>query len=78
MIGRTTVVIAHRLSTIRSADCIVVLKGSRIVEKGTHEELMALDGLYRYLNEVQTDDEPRWRTLRQLRQQQNGQVPALA
>ena len=78
MIGRTTVVIAHRLSTIRSADCIVVLKGSRIVEKGTHEELMALDGLYRYLNKVQTDDEPRWRTLRQLRQQQSGQLPALA
>jgi ATP-binding cassette subfamily B protein/subfamily B ATP-binding cassette protein MsbA len=78
MIGRTTVVIAHRLSTIRSADCIVVLKGSRIVEKGTHEELMALDGLYRYLNKVQTDDEPRWRTLRQLRQQQSGRLPALA
>jgi ATP-binding cassette subfamily B protein len=78
MIGRTTVVIAHRLSTIRSADCIVVLKGSRIVEKGTHEELMARDGLYRYLNEVQADDEPRWRAVRQLRQQQNGQVPALA
>jgi ATP-binding cassette subfamily B protein len=77
MIGRTTVVIAHRLSTIRSADCIVVLKGSRIVEKGTHEELMARDGLYRYLNEVQTDDEPRWRAVRQLRQQQNQQVPAL-
>ena len=77
MIGRTTVVIAHRLSTIRSADCIVVLKGSHIVEKGTHEELMARDGLYRYLNEVQTDDEPRWRAVRQLRQQQNQQVPAL-
>jgi ATP-binding cassette subfamily B protein/subfamily B ATP-binding cassette protein MsbA len=78
MIGRTTVVIAHRLSTIRSADCIVVLKGSRIVEKGTHEELMARDGLYRHLNEVQTDDEPRWRAVRQLRQQQKDQLPSLA
>jgi ABC-type multidrug transport system fused ATPase/permease subunit len=78
MIGRTTVVIAHRLSTIRSADCIAVLKGSQIVEKGTHEELMARDGLYRHLNEVQADDEPRWRALRQLRQLQNEQLPALA
>jgi len=77
MIGRTTVVIAHRLSTIRSADCIVVLKGSRIVEKGTHEELMARDGLYRHLNEVQTDDEPRWRAVRQLRQQQSQHAPAV-
>jgi ABC-type multidrug transport system fused ATPase/permease subunit len=78
MIGRTTVVIAHRLSTIRSADCIVVLKGSQIVEKGTHEELMAADGLYRHLNEVQTEDEPRWRAVRQLRQQQKEQLPSLA
>jgi ATP-binding cassette subfamily B protein len=78
MVGRTTVVIAHRLSTIRSADCIVVLKGSRIVEKGTHEELMARDGLYRYLNEVQADDEPRWRAVRQLRQEQGDEVRALA
>jgi ATP-binding cassette subfamily B protein/subfamily B ATP-binding cassette protein MsbA len=78
MVGRTTVVIAHRLSTIRSADCIVVLQGSRIVEKGTHEELMASDGLYRHLNQVQTDDEPRWRAVRQLRQQQKEQLPALA
>ena len=78
MVGRTTVVIAHRLSTIRSADCIVVLKGSRIVEKGTHEELMARDGLYRHLNEVQADDEPRWRAVRQLRQQQGEQMRALA
>ncbi|MEN6369945.1 MAG: ABC transporter ATP-binding protein [Thermotogota bacterium] len=56
MRGRTTVVIAHRLSTIRSADKIVVLQERRIVEEGTHQELMAHDGLYRHLNQVQAQD----------------------
>jgi ABC-type multidrug transport system fused ATPase/permease subunit len=63
MAGRTTIVIAHRLSTIRSADTIVVLDGSSIVEQGTHEELMAREGLYRRLNEVQIEDTPRWRAV---------------
>jgi len=51
--GRTTFVIAHRLSTIRSADQILVLDDGEIVERGTHGELMSLDGLYRRLHNKQ-------------------------
>jgi ATP-binding cassette subfamily B protein len=53
MTGRTSIVIAHRLSTIRSADTILVFHHGEIRERGTHEELMQQDGLYRKLYEIQ-------------------------
>mgnify|MGYP001024437437 FL=1 len=57
MVGRTTFVIAHRLSTVRRADLILVMDGGRIVERGTHTELLAQDGLYREIYELQLRDQ---------------------
>ena len=54
--GRTTLVVAHRLSTIRNADEIAVVTGGRIVERGTHDELIAADGIYKKLYDLQFRD----------------------
>jgi ABC-type multidrug transport system fused ATPase/permease subunit len=53
MENHTSIVIAHRLSTIREADVIFVVKDGEIVERGDHEELMKLGGLYAELHELQ-------------------------
>ena len=55
MAGRTAIVIAHRLSTVRRMDSLVVLDGGRIVEKGSHERLLALGGIYASLWSHQSD-----------------------
>ena len=53
MLGRTSFVIAHRLSTIFDADCIFVIEHGRVVEKGSHSELLKLGGLYSHLYNIQ-------------------------
>jgi subfamily B ATP-binding cassette protein MsbA len=53
MEGRTTFVIAHRLSTVRRADLIVVMDKGRIVQRGTHTELLQAGGLYKEIHDMQ-------------------------
>ncbi|MGD0094165.1 MAG: ATP-binding protein, partial [Planctomycetota bacterium] len=53
--GRTTIVIAHRLSTLKSADYIYVIDDGRIAEEGTHEALLAKQGIYYKLVKIQTE-----------------------
>jgi len=56
MVGRTSILIAHRLQTIQEADRILVLKNGAVKELGTHDELIALGGVYHTLNELQFQD----------------------
>ena len=82
MQGRTTLVIAHRLSTIEAADVIVVLDDGRIVEKGTHQELLELGGIYAELHQAQFQDDsgsqskPKKRKRKAKTRPVNGAVPS--
>ena len=51
--GRTTIIVAHRLSTVRNSDVIIAFDGGRVVERGTHQELQSLGGVYSKLCKAQ-------------------------
>jgi len=59
-VGRTVVVVTHRLRSIRDVDRIVVVERGRLVEQGTHDELISADGIYAYLFRLQYSDEAEW------------------
>ena len=74
-VGRTTVIVAHRLSTIVKADCIVVLQQGKIIERGTHSELVAAKGHYamlydQFISHQKASDEP-------LKASASGSAPAV-
>ena len=75
MEGRTTFIIAHRLSTVRRADLILVMDQGRIAEQGTHTELLALNGLYREIYDLQLHDQERFREEAELLK--NGAAPSV-
>jgi len=70
--GRTTFIIAHRLSTLQRVDKILVLQGGRIVQIGTHEELMAVKGPYRWMASTQMADSETVRLLAETAERRNG------
>ena len=53
--GKTTIMIAHRLSTLRDADSLIVIENGKVAESGTHDELMARDGVYHKLYSLQIE-----------------------
>ncbi|HIP69890.1 MAG TPA: ATP-binding cassette domain-containing protein, partial [Anaerolineae bacterium] len=65
MEGRTTFVIAQRLLTLKSADCILVLDKGEIAERGTHDELLRQDGLYRQIYDLQLKDQEEFTALQE-------------
>ncbi len=71
MKGRTTIIIAHRLSTVMNADRIIVLEGGTIVQQGTHEELIEVDGPYKRLYQLQFRDETQKKVIRLTKRPKN-------